>query len=616
MAGNIHNCKVLGLIALLVMFAALSGCGGGSSAPPSPIAVFVTPSNVQVLQGGVQVFTAGGTGTTNTSVNWTVLEGAGGGSITSAGIYTAPKAAGTFHVVATSVADSSKSASAIVTVPQVNIFVNPSSVSMGTGESFAFAGFVSGATNQGVSWSIQEGAAGGTITGAGVYTSPNAFGTFHVVATSQWDTSKTAVAPATVEPVSVSTFPSSDVLGTSGVRTFTATVLGTVNHGVTWSVLEGSGGGSISQSGDYTAPSVTGTFHAVATSVKDPTKSASSTVNVISSGFRPTGSMHDARSAATATVVSGRVLVAGGDGCLFFYYYGLCPLFTAELFDPATGTFTSTASMFVRRSFHTATLLSNGKVLLAGGGSGGGSGLSAELYDPTLGSFLVTGNMTVARSSHTATLLLNGNVLIAGGQGISGSLSSSEEYNPASGTFSAKGNMTSPRAQHTATRLGNGKVLIVGGVSQTPLASAELYDPATGTFAATGSMAAQRSGHTAVVLPNGNVLVAGGANGQSILASAEIYDVASGIFTPTSSMMAARSSHFAIPLVSGKVLIAGGISDSPMDFTAELYDPLTGLFSQTGSLGRGRIFAAATLLPDGSVLVVGGSDLNSAEIYK
>jgi hypothetical protein len=604
---------------LIVFFAGLTACGGGANPAPPPsvivaISVAISPQTIGLAQGVTQLFIPTVTGTSNTSVNWTVLEGAAGGTISASGIYTAPKAAGTFHVVATSTANPTKSATATVSVPEVKVFINPPTVDMGVGESFGFSGSASGTVNPAVSWTIQEGAAGGTITSTGVYTAPTTFGTFHVVATSQWDTSKTAIAPVMVEPVSVRTFPSTDVLGPAGVRTFTAMVTGTLNKAVTWTVLEGSAGGSITQTGDYTAPGVTGSFHLVATSVKDTTQSASSPVTIVPSGFRPTGSMRDGRTGHTATVLNtGKVLVAGGDACFFSsYYYGSCLLSSTELYDPAAGTFSSTGAMSARRSFHTATLLSDGRVLIAGG-----SGSSAELYDPTAGTFSATGSMSVGRNSHTATLLSNGNVLIVGGESVGGALSSAEEYDPAKASFAAKGNMATARSEHTATRLGNGKVLIVGGFGGTgTLASAELYDPTAGTFAATGSMAEKRSGHTASLLPNGNVLVAGGSNGQASLATAEIYDVASGKFTATSVMMAARDSQIAASLQNGTVLVTGGISGNPVDFTAEFYDPVTGLFVQTGSLGVGRIFAAAVLLPDERVLVTGGSDLNSAEIYK
>ncbi len=171
--------------------------------------------------------------------------------------------------------------------------------------------------------------------------------------------------------------------------------------------------------------------------------------------------------------------------------------------------FVLTGSMTNARDEHTATLLNNGKVLVAGGFNSS-SVASAELYDPATWSFTVTGSMTAARVGHTATLLNNGMVLIAGGDNAAGIIvASAELYNPATGSFTATGSMTSPRYIHTATLLNNGKVLIAGGFrAGGDLASAELYDPVTGTFTATGSMTGARDEYTATLLNNGNVLVA------------------------------------------------------------------------------------------------------------
>src|SRR5437762_254863 len=142
--------------------------------------------------------------------------------------------------------------------------------------------------------------------------------------------------------------------------------------------------------------------------------------------------------------------------------------------------------------------------------------------------FVVTGSLATARagqpSGHTATLLPNGKVLVAGGEGPStgGVLASAELYDPASGTWSTTGSPATARWAHTATLLPNGKVLVAGGFDNgnSELASAELYDPASGTWSATGNLATAQRANTATLLPNGKVLVAGGYDGHSILASA------------------------------------------------------------------------------------------------
>jgi hypothetical protein len=625
----------LGTLVLLVLLVVLPGCGGGGSGGGSePVAFFISPPTADVIQGATQSFTATVSGNSNPAVNWTVQE-AGGGSITSLGVYTAPNQNGTFHVIATSQADSTKSSTAVVTVPPVAISLNQTAVTMDVGNQFTFVANVTGTVNTAISWSIQEGASGGSITSSGIYTAPGTHGTFHVIATSQANTTHQVTAAVTVAPVVVSIFPPSDLLGPLGVRVFSPAVNTSLNANVTWSVQEGTAGGSIAASGQYTAPNNTGLFHVVATSVQDPTKNATANVTIVPAGFRPTGNMSDGRDAHTATLLqSGKVLTAGGDPCLFEgFYYQDCPLSSAEIYDPGAGTFATTGSMRLTRVFHTATLLRNGKVLVAGRNDA-----SAELYDPTTAKFAATGSMSVGRSAHTATLLANGKVLIAGGQSLSGTLATTELYDPNSETFTVTGTMAAARSWHTATLLANGKVLIAGGSNSAGmLATAELYDPATGSFSAAGSMVSKRAFHVATLLSSGNVLLTGGSAGSDPLLSAEVYDVVAGSFTATGDMIAARDSHIAILLANGTVLVAGGSSDFTADggtlapgdnsaVTAELYNPGSGTFTQTGSMVAARAFPAGVLLQDGRVLVSGGSDclaaivcdssVDSAELYK
>ncbi len=283
------------------------------------------------------------------------------------------------------------------------------------------------------------------------------------------------------------------------------------------------------------------------------------------------------RSGHTATLLpNGQVLIAGGQDLTSDSKQQT--LATAEVHDVDTGAVTATAPMMAVRYNHTAILLSNGKVLIVGGADNSNvATASAELYDPATATFTLTGSLNAARQLHTATLLPSGKVLIAGGRGSTGDpVTAAELYDPATGTFMSSGSMLSPRYEHTATLLPNGKVLIAAGYkfgTAPAMITSELYDPATGMFSATGSLSVARYNHTATLLPNGKVLVAGG---QGNLTSTGAYvDYAS----------------------------------------AELYDPATGIFSATGSLSTPRLTHAATLLSDGTVLVTGGYNHMNGDTY-
>jgi uncharacterized protein DUF1566/galactose oxidase-like protein/Kelch motif protein len=340
--------------------------------------------------------------------------------------------------------------------------------------------------------------------------------------------------------------------------------------------------------------------------------------------FTMTGPLGTARAFHTATLLqSGKVLVAGG-------FSDSSEIAATELYDPASGTWSTGAALKAARYYHTATLLANGKVLITGGTSGAGYLSTAEIYDPAAGTTTVTGNMTTPRYYHTATLLNNGMVLIAGGSSYSTELATAELYDPTAGTFTATGNLTSARTRHVATLLADGTVLITGGASNgAALNSVMVFNPATGTFLSVvrlkviQTMTASRIMHTATLLPNGKVLIAGGYNGSGSVATAEIFDPAASKFTPfttTGSMSSARGYHTATLLPNGKVLITGGGNNAGALSGAELYDPAAGTFNAaSGMMNAARYYHTATLLSSGNVLLVGGYDgvsvLSSAEIF-
>ncbi len=292
------------------------------------------------------------------------------------------------------------------------------------------------------------------------------------------------------------------------------------------------------------------------------------------------------------------------------------------------GQLVPTGNTTVARFSHTATLLRNGKVLVAGGMTRNGVWLdSAELYDPANGRFTPTGTLHAQRAGATATLLANGKVLIAGGADGSGkSLASAELYDPDSGSFSLTGNMIAPRAHAIAVLLRTGRVLIAGGSASgddDQLTSAELYDPAMGLFAPTGGMHGRRSAFTAVTLKDGRVLVAGGLSGgqypyHTIEATAEIYDASTGRFTQTGSMEVARYKQGAALLPDGRVLIAGGSNEIGRQityFSTEIFDPRTGKFSPGPRMRypRFKLLSGVVVLNDGRILLAGGAE--RPEVY-
>jgi hypothetical protein len=331
-----------------------------------------------------------------------------------------------------------------------------------------------------------------------------------------------------------------------------------------------------------------------------------------------TGNMHYYHTSHTATLLNnGEVLVAGG--------YGLGTGYQtyAELYNPSSGAFTLTGSLNTGRTRHAAALLPGGEVLIVGGLGSGNSAFnclaSAELYNPATETFTNTGSLNTTTCYPRAVLLNTGKVLVINGTG-------AELYDPSSGQFSVTGNLNNPRADYTATLLQNGNVLVVGGDygSTTYLSSAEIYDPAAGRFTLTGSLHTSRALHTATLMNNGEVLVAGGLTyigpGYEILSSAEVYNPATGSFAATGSMNEFRFSQSAVLLASGQVLEATGDDTT----TAELYDPTKGTFTYTASLNDLRETGQGiNLLNDGVVLVTGGNWYyngrprlwNTAEVY-
>lgn len=372
--------------------------------------------------------------------------------------------------------------------------------------------------------------------------------------------------------------------------------------------------------------------------------SVSATINLNVARFDHTATL--LANTSCLALANCKVLVTGGYGAAIGTSNGA--LNSAELYDPASQTWTVTLQPLVTgRGDHTATLLTNPtckaaancKVLVAGGvDSHGQDALYGELYDPASNTWSnTTGQLVKPRSYHTATLLQDGRVLLVGGVSANSNvLRSAETYDPATGVWTATGLPATPRYSHTATLLNDGRVLVVGGFDgTTTLATAEIFDP---TIAPNGAwslltgpnstLAAARFLHTATLLntgqPTDKVLVVGGLNSGDV-SSAELFDPALGTWTTTGNLGIARFGHIATLMTSGPAIgqvmvMGGGNASSPNLSSVELYNPTNGQWTGTANLQTGRVVFTATLLSAGDQVLVAGGDgaagaLTSVELH-
>ena len=339
-----------------------------------------------------------------------------------------------------------------------------------------------------------------------------------------------------------------------------------------------------------------------------------------------TGTMQSAREFnAQALLSNGKVLSMGGidnNGNL---------LASSEVYNPKTGKWTLTGSMTNARQIFPAVAI-KGNVLAAGGQGAGGTVLAAaELYSTAKGNWTSAGSMTVARLAHTATLLPNGKVLVAGGctaSDCSAYTAASEIYDPVKKTWTATGSLNTARYYHTAVLLKTGNVLVVGGEGNST--SCELYDPSTGVWTVASSTNAGRYLNETTLLADGKVLVTGGKGPTS---SAEIYDPTANTWTLTGNMTIGRYAHTATPLPDGTVLVSGGVGQPDScgkDCTGyiptnkvDIFNETTNTFTAGAALSQPTAYQSATLLKSGAVLQDAGLGttatccevLNTANIY-
>ena len=435
--------------------------------------------------------------------------------------------------------------------------------------------------------------------------------------------------PSSLTPtglVSIAVTPANGSMGIGGLQQYTA--IGTFSNGstsalqsVVW-VSSNPAVASINNAASSSGFALGLSFGSTTITATAGTSSGSGTLTVqlpVQSGGMVTtsGQMQASLYGQTATeLTTGQVLIAGGMSTS-----GVVN--RAELYTAASQSFAAVNAMNVARWWHTATLLNDGTVLITGGSDLANKETldSAEIYNLATGTFtLLSSTLNTARVGHTATLLNNGQVLIVGGYDPdTGLIADAELYDPPTQTFIDLGDTNAPRYEHTATMLQNGQVLIAGGetdsIPTAALNQAEIFDQPSQTFKpVTAPMISTREGHAAVLLNNGQVLItAGDVPGTGSLNTAEIFDPTSNTFTAVTSLMTVpRISHTMTVLNGGKVLITGGATDSGGNSTAlyavEFYDPVSRTFTAIGDMASAREHQTASLLNDGTVLVAGGTD--------
>ncbi len=321
---------------------------------------------------------------------------------------------------------------------------------------------------------------------------------------------------------------------------------------------------------------------------------------------------------AAVTLLDGRILIIGGRIPAPLDPEGSEATATALIISPVSGRVQQAGSMAVKRTHFTATLLRDGRVLVAGGQSRDPYLIAmdrAEVFDPATNRFEPAGGpMITARHTHTATLLQDGRVLLAGGDGqyIDSVNKACELFDPATGTFAPAGDMLHCRTGHTATLLDSGLVLIAGGASwyggmTIYPADVELFDPVTASFGLGNAPypIPLGHGHTALKLPSGKSLFL-----DMVHNIAALYDPGTGLFESRAGLIHPRAgASLTLLEETGEIVVIGGYAwPDPSELVPEIekYDPLVGSSAECGRLLQGRFSHSATRLPDGRVLVLGG----------
>jgi hypothetical protein len=499
----------------------------------------------------------------------------------------------TFTLTVTDVAGDSVSQNLTVNQNAVSVSTpTPTASTVSVGDVVHFTATTNGSANSAVTWS----ATGGSFSGSN-WTAPPA-GSYTITASS-------------VSPSGYSANTTTNVVNLPSVSSFTASPVA-ISPGDSSNLQANYSGGTATVTPGNISPvsgvpfstgslvsTTTYTLTVVSAAGKSTNKTV--TVNVVQGNSNAGSNLGASRVGHTVTLLAdGRVLIAGGSSTA-----------NADISDVQGQNISATSAMQSVRYYHTATLLANGQVLLTGGADVNGAAQNtAELFNPAGNTFTSTsGAMTTARQKHFASLMDDGRVLIAGGIDANGSaLASAEIYDAVAGTFSAAPSMSAASESGSATPLQNGTVLLAGGDNISAAnGSAQTFNGAS--FSGALALADARSQHTATLLQGGNVLLAGGTDLANALNTVETF-YGSSFSQNSTAMSEARYGHSANLLASGLVLLTGGSSDGSTPLSDSLlFDPFDAStpYWSTGGLNTARFKPASTILRNGHVLITGGS---------
>jgi Domain of unknown function (DUF1929)/Kelch motif/Bacterial Ig-like domain (group 2) len=490
--------------------------------------------------------------------------------------------------------------------PLVEVAVTPTAASVAPGGTLQLSAQVTGDVDTAVRWSVEE-RNGGSVDATGVYAAPQTTGTFHVIATSHADPSRSATATVTVRPgaVQVVVRPAAVTLRVNGTRRLTAQVSGNPDTAVLWSVSERNSGGTVDPTGLYTAPAAVGTFHVVATSHADPTRSAIATVTVQRT---PPPLLGQWDPVETWPVVPIHVVLMPDGRVLTWSRLG-----EATVWDPSSNTFTTVKAPSWEFCSGNA-ILPNGQVIVPGGHITDEYGLpDVNVFDPVTSTWSSAPPMAAGRWYPTAMTMADGSILVISGNTADHLLNQIPEVRNPDGTWRqlTGAQFAVPWYPNLFPAQG-GRVFMAGSDRHSKFLDTtgigQWIDGPTTRFA-------NRDYGAAVMYDPGKVLIAGGAIPPTDTAEVINLNDASPAWRYTASMNHPRRHLTGTVLPDGKVLVTGGTSGPGFDnesqavFSAELWDPATEKWTELSSMTILRVYhSIALLMPDARVLVGGGGE--------